>query len=385
VFVEWLNVSPGFDNPPDWLSGHNHIVREGAAWVGVSAQAASVTGGEVIEAEGAPPAGGLKGADPERYGSLDHPGDAYSYDIFTQAGVAARGDGDGTNPLDGYDVEHVIAMGESQSAFRMTTYANAIHPLAKVFEGFLIHSRGGDSAPFGAQQLGQDDPDIPNNVRIRRDLDVPVLIVETETDLTALGYLPARQPDSKRLRLWEIAGTAHADAYFSLSLSDLGDGSVEADLLDPAKATGGALSCTTPVNAGGAYVVIMAALAGLEEWVRTGTPPTKAHRIETTGTGASATIVRDEHGIARGGIRTPLVDAPLATNDGGDNGGGPMCFLFGRTIPLDAATLGELYPNGEEDFVTAFENAADEAVEAGFWLEPEAEHYKAAARQITFG
>jgi hypothetical protein len=36
-------------------------------------------------------------------------------------------------------------------------------------------------------------------------------------------------------------------------------------------------------------------------------------------------------------------------------------------------------------YVAAFDRAADEAVEAGFWLEPEAEHFKAAARQISFG
>ena len=28
-----------------------------------------------------------------------------------------------------------------------------------------------------------------------------------------LGYLPARQPDTKRFRDWEIAGTSHADSY----------------------------------------------------------------------------------------------------------------------------------------------------------------------------
>ena len=197
VFVEWLNVSPGFDNPPDWLSAHNQIVREGAAWVGVSAQAASVTGAAVIEVEGAPPAGGLKGADPERYSTLDHPGDEFSYDIFTQAGAAVRGDGDGANLLDGYKVKHVIALGESQSAARMTTYVNAIHPLAQVYEGFLIHSRFGASSPFGAQQLGEDDPGIPNNVRIRRDLDVPVLTVR-DRDRPHRARLPAARDSLTR-------------------------------------------------------------------------------------------------------------------------------------------------------------------------------------------
>jgi len=385
VFVEWLNVSPGFDNPPDWLSAHNQIVREGAAWVGVSAQAAGVQGGgDVIQAEGAPPAGGVKAADPERYSTLHHPGDAFSYDIFTQAGVAVRGDGDEANPLDGYDIKRVIAIGESQSAARLTTYVNAIHPLSKLYEGFLVHSRFGASAPFGFQQLGQDDPNIPNDVRIRRDLDVPVLVLETETDLIRLAYLPARQRDSKRFRLWEVAGTAHADSYFERSLSDLGDGSAEAAILDPAKASGGALNCPEPVNAGAAYAVVSAAVAGLERWVRTGAPPPKGPRIETTGRGTAATIVRDEHGIARGGIRTPIVDAPIATNDGEDNGGGNMCFLFGHTIPFDAATLAALYPNGVDDYVKAFDKAADKVVKAGFWLKPEADHYKAAARQIIF-
>jgi len=389
VFVEWLNVSPGFDNPPDWLNAHNQIVREGAAWVGVSAQAASVKGGDVIQAAGAPPPGGLKAADPERYGTLDHPGDAFSYDVFTQAGRAVRGDGKGAKPFEGYDVKRVIAVGESQSGFRMTTYVNAIHPLAKVYDGFLIHSRGGQAAPFGDQRLGQAIPDIPQGVKIRGDLDVPVLTVETETDLVnpRLGFTPARQPDSKRFRLWEVAGTAHADAYLGggPSLSDLGDGSAEVVLLDPKQGSGGRLGCAAPINAGAQYAVISAALTQIERWVHTGSPPPKAPRIETTSSGGVTAIVRDDHGIARGGVRTPIVDAPIATNDGEENSGPSFCLLFGHMKPFDAATLAALYPNGRDDYVAAFDKAVDKAVKAGIWLKPEGEHYMVAARQITFG
>ena len=35
-------------------------------------------------------AGGLKKIDPARYGTLNHPGDSYSYDIFTQTGDLVR-------------------------------------------------------------------------------------------------------------------------------------------------------------------------------------------------------------------------------------------------------------------------------------------------------
>src|SRR5262249_48794618 len=76
VVVEWLNVSGGVDAAPDWLYIHDELIREGFAWVGVSAQALGVAADEA--------------ADPARYAALSHPGDSYSYDIFSQAGQAVR-------------------------------------------------------------------------------------------------------------------------------------------------------------------------------------------------------------------------------------------------------------------------------------------------------
>ena len=379
VFVEWLNVSAGFDTSPDWTLAHTQLLRSGAAYVGVSAQAVGVQGGaDVIPGASA---GGLKGGDPERYGTLSHPGDAHSYDIFSQAGLAAAGDAKGVEPLGTLDVKRVIAMGESQSAFRMTTYVNAVHPLTGIYDGFLIHSRGGSAAGFGSNRSSQGDPSIPQVARVRTDQDVPVLTAQTETDLTRLGFLPSRQPDSKHFRLWEIAGTAHADQYTGrLGFSDLGDGTAERSLLDPAQASGGVLRCAQPINAGPAFAVLNAAVFQLERWVRDGTPPPKAPRIASTG----SELVRDEHGIVRGGIRTPIVDVPIATNTGLPNEGGSFCTLFGTTAPFDAATIASLYPS-QQDYVREFERSADAAVKAGFWLKPNAENFKKAAAQITFG
>jgi hypothetical protein len=42
---------------------------------------------------------------------------------------------------------------------------------------------------------------------------VPVLCVESETDLMNLGYLEARQDDGDGFVLWEIAGASHGDMY----------------------------------------------------------------------------------------------------------------------------------------------------------------------------
>ncbi|MDP3491591.1 MAG: alpha/beta hydrolase domain-containing protein, partial [Hyphomonadaceae bacterium] len=86
VIVEWLNVTAGYDFAADWVYGHREMIRKGYAWVGVSAQKAGVDGGGMTGTSFAGAA--LKKADPQRYGTLSHPGDAFSYDIFSQVGRA---------------------------------------------------------------------------------------------------------------------------------------------------------------------------------------------------------------------------------------------------------------------------------------------------------
>ena len=84
VIVEWLNVTGGLDIPALWMPTHRHLVRDGYTWVGVSAQHVGIEGGGVM------PGLGLRQTDPDRYGDLHHPGDAFSFDIFTQIGRALR-------------------------------------------------------------------------------------------------------------------------------------------------------------------------------------------------------------------------------------------------------------------------------------------------------
>jgi hypothetical protein len=381
VFVEWLNVTAGFDSAPDWLGAHAQIIRAGAAWLGVSAQAVGVQGG-APSVSAMIASGGLRSADPTRYATLSHPGDAYSYDIFSQAGLVARGSA-ADNPMRGLKVRRVIAIGESQSAFRMVTYVNAIHPIAHVYDGFLVHSRGGSGAGLRASLVpGMRDPQLPASTIIRTDIDVPVFTFETESDVIRLGFLPSRQPDSAHFRLWEVAGTSHADSYFTGGVVDLGQGDAERALLDPANVTGGPLSCAQAINNGPAFAVLSAAVFHLERWVRDRTLPPRAPRLETTT--SPPAIVRDAHGIAKGGIRTPLVDAPIATLSGDPNAGGSFCYLFGRTIPFDASTLASLYPT-HADYVKRFDASADRAVERGFLLERNADNFKAAAAALAIG
>jgi hypothetical protein len=70
----------------------------------------------------------------------------------------------------------------------------------------LIHARGSFAAPLTGLRLDRSDPDLfKSTARSRLDLRVPVLNVQSETDLMTLGSLASRQADTERFRFWEIA------------------------------------------------------------------------------------------------------------------------------------------------------------------------------------
>ncbi|HEV7762078.1 MAG TPA: alpha/beta hydrolase domain-containing protein [Acidimicrobiales bacterium] len=365
VFVEWFNVTAGVDGDPDFGLVHPELLDHGSAYVGVSAQQVGVEGGGgALPIPGAPTIEALKQWDPERYGDLSHPGDPYSYDIFSQVAQALRRPGD-VDLLDGMPAGHVIAMGESQSAARMVTYVDAVQPVAGIYDGFLIHSRGGGGAPLAdsASVLGV------GSARIRDDLGVPVLQYLTETDLFGpLAFQGAAQDDTDLLRTWEVAGTAHADR----GLLDYNKEMAEASGLDLADLCGS-------INEGSQGNVLRAAVAALRAWVVDGDLPPEAPRFEVEGDA----IARDERGIAKGAIRTPAVDAPVSVLTGeAPPGRSVICSLFGDTRPFDAATLAELYPT-HQDYVDAVTESADAAVDDGFLRRAEADDIIAAAEDAA--
>ncbi len=347
----------------------------------MTAQAVGVQGGQTIIGQTAP--GGLRAADPDRYGSLTHPGDSYSYDMYSQVGVVAH---NAMSPavLGKLKVKRVIAVGDSQSAFQLVTYIDAVQPIAHVFDGFLVHSRNGNGAALASCAAYRSRGAPAGAALIRADLDVPVLQLLTESDLTLLRAYSARQPDTKLLRTWEVAGASHADFYQgAVGFNDVGDGKAEVALLDVASANGGPLGCAQPINRGPQYLVLASAIDHLNRWVADGVAPPKGQPIDMAA-GPPPVINRDEHGNALGGIRTPVVDVPTATLRGDGNAGRTFCFLFGNTVPFDAPTIAALYPT-HQSYVTKFDQATDAAVKAGFILAPDAENLKAAAASSTIG
>lgn len=370
--LEWLNVSGNTDAAPDWMYLHRELVRRGAAWVGVSAQKVGVEGGGASFV----PDNSLKKLAPDRYGSLVHPGDAFSYDIFTQAGRWVAGHGDPA-PLGPLRPQRLLAIGESQSAAFLVTYINAIDAREQVFDGYFVHGRPAAGAALdGFRLLPRDGADLDVEAirrqqapeRIRSDARSPVVVLQSETDVVRLGGGRAQQEDGPQVRLWEVAGAAHADSYLLLaSQSDTG-------ALPPAALAGlidttvlpAPMTTDVPINGGPQqHYVGQAALRGLERWVAEGLAPPRADRLEVRGDGFET----DDHGIARGGIRTPWVDVPVAVLSGLGQSGSGFAFLFGTTTPLDAAARAGLYPGGRDDYLARFGAALGQAIDAGFLLE----------------
>jgi hypothetical protein len=392
VLVEWFNVSGGVDASPDWDFTHRQLLRAGFAYVGVSAQSVGIEGGGFASIS-LP----LKTVNAERYGSLAHPGDAFAFDIFSQAGRAVR---DG-RLLGGLAPRRVLAIGESQSAAFLVTYVNEVDPEARVFDGFLLHGRGGNGASLEgdlgltrsslaeraaavSSGRGSASP-MAGSQRIRGDVRVPVLTLQSETDVVGLGSAGARQPDAERFRLWEIAGASHADTYLLVaSATDDGSRSPEelGKLLAPVDEFMG-MKMSLPINSGPQqHYVLQAALAHLDRWAAGGAPPPEAPRLELGGDGSPLAL--DALGIAKGGIRSPWVDAPTAVLSGLGQSGTEFAFLFGTTLPLAPGSAARLYPRGRGDFLARFEAATDAALSGGFLLAEDAAEIRALGGTLSF-
>jgi hypothetical protein len=356
VVVEWNNVTAGRDLDIDWFQSWPHFVRAGYAWVGVSAQRVGVDA--------------LREWSPERYGSLDvtHDGmverDELSYDIFAAVGRAVR-ESPNAAVMGGLSVDHVIATGHSQSAGRLATYLNNVHPIDPVYEGVVVH--GGGS-------------------RIRDDLDVKVWKLLAETDLGRQAAI--RQPDTTSFRTWEVAGSSHVDIFFAVESAKVTaamDGWTEKEALADLPAAGERSGrCDLPEYSRVPFRYVMnAAYDHMVRWVEAGVPPPTASPVDADSVGPPAVFARDERGNATGGIRLAAHAVPTAMNAGQNTGAG-FCRLYGAHEPFDAATLAGLYPS-HDVYVAAVREIAEANVAAGYILAEDGEETIRLAEQSAIG
>jgi hypothetical protein len=303
----------------EWFTLGQQVVRQGYTYVEASVQLVSEPG--------------LKAFDPVRYATINLPGDAYSYDIYSQVAKALRS-GDATG---GRVPRQVLALGASQSGYAMDQYLQFVQPrYERVYDGFLVAVAGG--------------PDHP--------VDRPVLRLLSEEELDATSATP----DGLLYRQWEVAGAAHGskndfDYIGAQERRDLG-----VDIVNPLAgdhSPGGVTDCL--VNRLPMQHAYAAALVALRRWVVDHQAPALQPRVALN----NGAIVRDAVGNAVGGIRLPAIDARTAVY----NRTGNCTALNGRTEPFTAQQLQARYPT-HAAYVAKVRTAAARAVGAGV-LTPE--------------
>jgi hypothetical protein len=318
VIVEWLNVTSGYDVEGSFAELRRELFRSGYAYVGVTAQLVGAVG--------------LRLFDALRYAGVVHPGDAFSYDMFSQAIQALRRP-TGIKPLGALKPARVIATGASQSGSALNNYLNLVAPkVERVVDGFLVLTSAAALAPP----------------------EVPVVRVLTE------GEAGAGNPDGPKLREWEIASATHVDKFG-------GDWFARTQYRD--FFPGWPLTPNDTPGVGGPclmgrfpkFYAMHAALDALNRWVAGGPPAPTAPRIKLT---ADGELARDGNDNTVGGIRLPAAEAPTATYYGDQKECGPT---LGRTIPFTPAKLKRLYPT-RATYVDKVTAAAGQAVSAGFLL-----------------
>jgi hypothetical protein len=358
VIVEWNNVSSG----ENFILSHSapQLIKDGFAVVGVSAQFVGVEGLPDAPQLGAT---ALKSANPERYASLHHPSDDYSYDIFHQAGqLLGPGRPHDPDPLAGLEVRHLIAMGASQSSARLAGYLNGIHAVTSVYDAFLLVVYPNTPTALNAASAPTDLPQTfgPNQFHLlewykhllRDDLDVPIIVLNSESEASECH--PNSQPDTELLRWWEIAGTSHT-------------GMASTDILET-------MGVGTSVSFGPA---VRAALHALARWLDSSEPPQHQPRLLKHGT--PPRFRRDEHGNAIDGIQLPDVAAPLATHAAERIEGDGSNLLRGSSIPFTAEQVRALYPDHATWFAT-YKAAVEHLTQTGVVLPDDGEAMVAQAQ-----
>ena len=343
VLLEWMNVSLQQDTDVDWIEGYRELLHAGFTYVGVSVQPTGVP---------------LTVQDPIRYGQIRIPpyppnadtvspsqgGPSYGESIFSQLAHALKSPG-GRAVLGGAQARRIIAVGESQSAGRLSCYLLDAKPVDPVFDAFLI-DHGECAGPTANKSTPFDyNPKVPSMF------------------LDGMAESRPGMRDRTNLRVWEVAGASHVDAWIGAY------GKAEHNWDDTGQAQdysqqtagnwgleggqGGICSLFTasdPVRADELpqQYTHDAALAALQRWIATGRPApvTPPLKFDPNGTaspdGAGGGVDADRYGNPLGGVRLPQIQVPVAMYQGTcTNPEGQV--LIGTTRPFADAQLGSIY------------------------------------------
>ena len=309
-------------------------------------------------------AGGLQqviDSNQERYKDL-RVGQAQISEILAQVGSLIKSKGKGS-PLAGLSVRKMVLAGTSATAGTLIQYLPAhmayrTPDMQRIYDGFMPTSNG----------------------QMIRQIDAPLIQVPTMLEVRGanLTTRPDGDAPGDQFRLYEFPGMGHVDTHNNVRLQP-----------NP---------CKYPTSSYPLQAYMSVALNYLFQWVDKGIVPPKAGRILKDG----PSMVLDEHGNPRGGIRNPYVDVPVTKysvpNEGavplipnpsayvarsGQQAANQMCSLSAYQTDFSKDQLKQLY-GSKKNYRSKVEKGLTELEKAGWSLPVYREMVLADAAKVEF-
>jgi hypothetical protein len=404
VVVEIINMTADYDWTAIWSAVWQRVLRDGDVYVGITSKPNVLPGllrfdrqryKRLSWANPVPVAEQTCGRLPHQKNYDADLSRLYEnglvYDILSQAGRLLKSPAAG-NPL-GRPATQVLLSGESQSASLLLTYYRYFSRAAQlesgqpVYDGYLaetmvdIHSdlRGlipGDRISQCAPPLPEDDPQDTTFP----DRSAPWLGINSGWDYPGVREWttpPDTDTPTSRKAFWELAGSNHGWEW----QYDYGDAAkkdlLKAGFYDPATY---AWSCTPNNPEVPFQMAEKAAYEHLQRWAAGGAAPPWAPRIKTRETKKVDTTSYDRFGNARGGLRFPMVDVPIASFGPGQYALSGDC--TDQIKPFSARVLSRLY-SSRADYLRAYDRSTRKFRRGGFVLRSDAKILRANARRVT--
>lgn len=332
VLLEVLNASNGYPAEGLWRRAWDHLLLHGHTWVGFTSKPIDIDA--------------LKTFDPQRYAPLtweldpEHPHDPMQppdfdplggivegaeeglvWDILTHVGRLLAGEAAG-DLLGGSRPRLLVLGGQSQSGAIVNTWLRHFHPLVRrpdgrsLFDGYLVSVASVIERPL-RQQAGPAGRMATTPPGDAAPVEVPLVSVLSEGDVAlwaGQGQPHTAQPglgDAPWRRSWCVAGASHTELFTPVipgSAEVLRAGRKPRAMTPDAVAAGN----TFPLEA-----FVSSALDAVVRWAGEGIPAAPSVFFDVD---AEGSLLRDDDGNVRGGVRVGLVAEPIATFTGGNGG-----------------------------------------------------------------
>ena len=291
---------------------------------------------------------GLREFNLARYESL-HVASNQTNEILAQVGRLLRSNPP-IGPLAGYPVRTLVMGGTSDASGAVRAFMETIpsdpsirrtdHSTLRmpddgpIYQGFFVTSTLG-SAPVART-------------------DVPTIQMPSQSEVHGTnGY---RRPDSdvpgNQFRIYEVSGMSHNDARENPAF----------------------VGCTNPLSHFPHGALTFMGLQHTLDWAAHGTIPPRAAYMEVDNDLSDGTrVALDEHGNARGGVRSTYLDVPAFTFTIPNSGPG-LCSQTGWITPFSAEKMADLYRN-HGGYVSRIQHRLKQLMEDGWFPREYADEY----------